>query len=84
MKCLVCNADAVMQVKSNEWVEIHCNRGCGSFRISANLVERLLSTRSGFNISSTRSWLEQARLGNSMPYISCYDYSVSLLENLRH
>ncbi len=81
MKCLVCNADAVMQVKSNKWVETHCNYGCGSYRISTKLVEHLLSTRSGFNTSSTRSWLEQARLDNSMPYISYYDYSVSLLEN---
>lgn len=82
MKCLICNSDAHIQVKSSKWVETYCNGGCGNFRISTNLAERLYSIKKGFNISNTRAWLGHARLENTVPQISSYDFSVSLLEKV--
>lgn len=81
MKCLICNAEAPSQLRPGLWIETRCVAGCGHFRISAELMGRLFSSKSGFDISRTRAWLEQARVNYSVPQISGYDYSVSLLGN---
>ncbi|MFJ5282790.1 hypothetical protein ACIP66_02875 [Pseudomonas sp. NPDC088429] len=80
MKCLICNSDANIQVKSTKWVEMYCSGGCGNFRISTDLAKRLYSIKNGFDISNTRAWLVRARLEKPVPQISGYDYSVALLE----
>lgn len=81
MKCLICNADAVAQLTPGQWLETRCNSGCGNFRVSINLVERLSSCGEHFNILRTRKWLQEARIKSSTPKISNYDYSVSLLQS---
>lgn len=79
MKCLICDAEAPAKLKPGQWIETHCTAGCGTFRISANLVEKLFSTKAEFNVPRTRSWLQEARIKGPIPQISSYDFSVSLL-----
>lgn len=81
MKCLICHAEAITQMKSGQWLETRCNSGCGNFRISLKLVEKLSSSEEPFNIPRTRKWLQDARVKNQTPKISSYDYSVALLQN---
>lgn len=79
MKCLICNADAKAVHSLGNWSQVKCPAGCGHFRISGNLVARMMAKDESFDIERTRRWLEMARNTESVPLMSRYDYSVSLL-----
>ena len=81
MKCLICKADAKAVQSLGNWTELKCPAGCGHFRVSANLVARMMAKAESFDIERTRRWLEMARNTESVPLMSRYDYSVSLLHS---
>lgn len=81
MKCLICKADAKAVHALGNWSEVKCPAGCGHFRISGNLVAKMLAKAESFDIERTRRWLEMARHTESVPLMSRYDYSVSLLHS---
>jgi hypothetical protein len=81
MKCLICNADAKAVHSLGNWSEVKCPAGCGHFRISGNLVARMMAKDESFDIERTRRWLEMARNTEPVPLMSRYDYSVALLHS---
>ena len=81
MKCLICNADAKAVHSLGNWLEVKCPAGCGHFRISRNLVAKMLAKDESFDIERTRRWLAMARNTESVPLMSRYDYSVALLHS---
>jgi hypothetical protein len=81
MKCFICKADAKAVQALGNWSQVKCPAGCGHFRISRNLVAKILAKEESFDIERTRRWLEMARHTESVPLMSRYDYSVSLLHS---
>jgi hypothetical protein len=81
MKCFICKADAKAVQALGNWSQVKCPAGCGHFRISRNLVAKMLAKAESFDIERTRRWLEMARNTESVPLMSRYDYSVSLLHS---
>jgi hypothetical protein len=78
MKCLICKAAARTQVLGN-WSEVECSAGCGHFRVSTSLVEKMALKSESFDVECTRLWLNMSRKHEPVPLISTYDFSVSLL-----
>ena len=79
MKCLICRAAAKYVHQLGDWSEVKCSAGCGHFRVSVNLVEKMALKDDSFDVERTRRWLDMSRNDESVPLISTYDYSVSLL-----
>lgn len=71
MNCLICVGVAERIQCLGPWEERDCPE-CGRYRISDELILALMDLGQIFDVSKTRMWLENQRVGEAIPAIAMH------------